>query len=87
MTVSEAVNKYKSERNNRKFTQIFFCPDAVQRPRIGKEYTIMQGAQSKVPEILSDLVVVDHYIDDGVLCIYYEATPELTSVVEHAISY
>ena len=87
MTVSETVSKYKSESNNHKFTSIFFCPSAVQRPRIGKEYTITQGAQSKVPEIIGEAAVTNHYVEDGVLCIYYESTPEMISVIEHPVSY
>lgn len=79
MTVLEYLDKYKKRHNmsSRKLNKIWFCPDLVTKPKMGKDYAFEISSNSAIPDTLKDTEVTKHWIESDILCLVYKNSEEI----------
>lgn len=72
MTVEECISQVRAS-SGRKISRLWVCPDIVNSPRVGKNYSYRGAIEYKVSSQLGAREVKKHWIEEGCLCIVYKA--------------
>lgn len=64
MNVSECIDYYK-QRTRSRVNKVWLCPQIVNNPKVGKEYTYEVAISSALPDKLLNSEVTKHWLEPG----------------------